>query len=125
VAKAKVMASFSGFGQECLLSSIPLYSVFGLNGFLSTVAGGNEIHVRQKFDAASDYRSLRDLQCTLYNSVRTMMLRIFELDEFDPEGLVLRGGSMGANLTIDLAQMMTEKLGIDTYIGGYGATETC
>lgn len=123
-AKAAVMAFDQG-PEDRLLGSIPLYTVFGLmSGLLSTAAAGGELLIRHHFDAQADYRALRDERCTLYNSVRSMMLRILELPEFDAEALVLRGGILGANLTVDLARTLTDRLGIDTYHGGYGATET-
>lgn len=123
-AKAEVMA-FDHRAEDRLLSSIPLYTVYGLmSNLLSTAVAGGDMVIRRQFDAGEDYRTLRDERCTLYNSVRSMMVRILELPEFDPGALVLRGGILGGYLTVDFVRTTSARLGIDTYHAGYGATET-
>lgn len=117
--------SFDKCADDRLLLSLPLHSVFGLmSGLMSAAHVGAEVLLTEKFEAERDYRLLVEEQCTHYNSVRSMMLKLMELPEFDARELSLRHGIWGSTLTHQFAATIADRFGVDGFYGGYGATET-
>jgi malonyl-CoA/methylmalonyl-CoA synthetase len=80
---ANALALHDAFGwtdQDRLLLTLPLFHVHGLCvGLLGSLAGGGELHLRERFDAARVIDELRAERCTLFFGVPTMYRRLLDL----------------------------------------------
>jgi long-chain acyl-CoA synthetase len=114
-------------GAQRVIGVLPMFHIYALEVILLvSVAEGNEILLRPRFDVATTLRDIEEKRATSLAAVPTMLIAMLQEPgsagrDFSSLTLV---GSGGAPMPHEVAQQVEGMLG-QRVRGGWGMTETC
>jgi long-chain acyl-CoA synthetase len=113
-------------GEERVLCVLPLFHIYALTTILLRhLQEGNEILLRQRFDAAQTLDDIEQRRLTAFPGVPTMWIAIAGIPGLEKRDLssLRYAASGGAPLPVEVAHRLEALIGL-TLRGGWGMTET-